>query len=225
MGGPSAETGVLHSGMGVSVSGVEYTHDAVVSTQEAAVTVAAGRLSNAAERIMAVPTLWVMGHLVASTETTSVVSGTRMATGVTVTSAAAVAATESPPSRTVVACEPGVVVHHAGPHDVVGAMTKLLQAQADAMAAQARASVVQNLPAILCFTGEEKDVMEDGFERWIERFEERVQVAGWGSEQKLYQLKLHLEGTAREVLRMLPEQGLIQKGEPWDSPPPPPPLS
>ena len=32
-----------------------------------------------------------------------------------------------------------------------------------------------------------------------------MQVAGWGSEQKLYQLKLHLEGTAREVLRMLPE--------------------
>ena len=32
MGGASAETGVLHSGMGVSVSGVEYTHDAMVST-------------------------------------------------------------------------------------------------------------------------------------------------------------------------------------------------
>ena len=205
MGGPSAETGVLHSGMGVSVSGVEFTHEAVVSTQEAAVTVTAGRLSNAVERIMAVSTLGVMGHLVASTETTSVVSGTRMATGVTATSAAAVAATESPHSRTLVACEPRVVVDHAGPHDVVRAMTTLLQAQADAMAAQARASVVQNLPAILCFTGEEKDVMEDGFERWIERFEERVQVAGWRSEQKLYQLKLHLEGTAREVLRMLPE--------------------
>ena len=38
---------------------------------EAAVTVAAGRLSNAAERIMAAPALGVMGHLIASTETTS----------------------------------------------------------------------------------------------------------------------------------------------------------
>ena len=82
---------------------------------------------------------------------------------------------------TVVACEPEFVVDHAGPHDVIGAMTKLLQAQADAIAAQARASVVQNLPAILCFTGKEKDVMEHEFEQWIERFEERVQVAGWGS--------------------------------------------
>ena len=42
---------MLHSGMGgiVSVSGVEYSHDAMVSTQEAAVSVAAGRLSSAAE--------------------------------------------------------------------------------------------------------------------------------------------------------------------------------
>ena len=71
---------------------MEYTHDGM----EAAVTVAASRLSNAAERIMAAPALGLMGHLVASTETTSAVSGTRMATGVTVTSAAAVAALSHP---------------------------------------------------------------------------------------------------------------------------------
>ena len=42
---------MLHSGMGgsVRVSGVEYSHDAMVSMQEAAVTVAAGRLSSATE--------------------------------------------------------------------------------------------------------------------------------------------------------------------------------
>ena len=41
-----AET-VLQSGMGgsVSVSGVEYSHDAMVSMQEAATTVAAGKSS------------------------------------------------------------------------------------------------------------------------------------------------------------------------------------
>ena len=76
-------------------------------------------------------------------------------------------------------------------------MTKLLQAQADAMAEQARASVVQILPTIPCFTGEEKDVI---FEWWIECFEERVQVAEWGFEQTLYQLNLHQEVMAMEVL-------------------------
>ena len=89
--------------------------------------------------------------------------------------------------------------------NVVDKMAKLLQAQVDAMAAQARASAVQHLPALSCYTGEEKDVMDDGFERWLERFEERSKIACWTPEQQLYQLKLHLEGTARDVFRMLPE--------------------
>ena len=37
---------------------------------------------------------------------------------------------------------------------VVETMTHLLQAQADAMAAQAKAAAVQHLPALPCFTGE-----------------------------------------------------------------------
>ena len=89
--------------------------------------------------------------------------------------------------------------------NVVDTMAKLLQAQVDAMAAQARASAVQHLPALSCYTGEEKDVMDDGFERWLERFEERSKIACWTPEHQLYQLKLHLEGTARDVFRMLPE--------------------
>ena len=44
---------------------------------------------------MAAPASGVMGHLVARTESTSVVSGARMATGVTATSTAAVTVTES----------------------------------------------------------------------------------------------------------------------------------
>ena len=81
--------------------------------------------------------------MVASTETTSVVSGARIATGV------------------MAACEPEFVVDYAGPHDVVRVIMKLLQAQADAIAAQARASVVQNLPAIPSFNGEQEDMMEE----------------------------------------------------------------
>ena len=126
--------------------------------------------------------------LTTSTMPTTVASEPRMATG-TVTSTTMPTTTADPTATP----------------DVVGAMTKLLQAQVDAMAAQARASAVQNLPAIPCYTGEEKDVMDDGFERWIERFEERGKIACWTPEQQLYQLKLHLDGTAREVFRMLPE--------------------
>jgi len=43
--------------------------------------------------------------------------------------------------------------------DVANVMTKLLQAQVDSIAAQARASAMQNLPSIPFYTG---DVMEEG---------------------------------------------------------------
>ena len=48
-------------------------------------------------------------------------------------------------------------------------------------------------------------MMDDGFERWMQRFEEWGKIAYWTAGQYLYQLKLHLDGTAREVFRMLPE--------------------
>ena len=47
---------------------------------------------------------------------------------------------------------------------------------------------------------------DDSFERWIESFEERATLAGWPKDQRLYQLKVHLERTALQVFRMLPEQ-------------------
>ena len=85
-------------------------------------------------------------------------------------------------------------------------MTNLLQAQKEAMAAQAKAVALNNLPSLPCFTGEGKDVTsENGFERWIEKFRERAQFAGWTPEEQLYQLKSHLETTALEVFRMLPD--------------------
>ena len=45
----------------------------------------------------------------------------------------------------------------------VSTMARLLQAQTDAMAAQAKAVAVQNLPSLPCFTGEGSDVMDDGY--------------------------------------------------------------
>ena len=34
---------------------------------------------------------------------------------------------------------------------------------------------------------------DDNFDRWIEHFEERAKLAGWTEEQRVYQLKVHLE--------------------------------
>ncbi len=80
-------------------------------------------------------------------------------------------------------------------------MTRLLEAHTDAIAAQTEATAAQHLPPLKAFTGEGKQVEEDGFERWIEQLEERAKVAGWSAEQKLHQMKLSLEKTVLRVLR------------------------
>ena len=90
------------------------------------------------------------------------------------------------------------------PTVVMQVLNKLVQAQTDVMAAQARAVAVQNLPGIGYFTGEGGDTA-DRFDRWIERFHERAKFAGWSREEQLYQLKLHLDKSALEVFRMLPK--------------------
>ena len=84
-------------------------------------------------------------------------------------------------------------------------MTTLLKAHTEAIAAQTKATAAQHLPPLKAFTGEGKQVEVDGFERWIEQFEERAKVAGWSIEQQLHQLKLLLEKTALRVLRALPD--------------------
>ena len=88
---------------------------------------------------------------------------------------------------------------------MVETMNTFLQAQAEAMAAHARATAAQQLPALPLYTGEGKQAADDGFERWIERFKERAKVAGWTTEHQLYQLKVHLDQTASDVFRMIPE--------------------
>ena len=61
---------------------------------------------------------------------------------------------------------------------MVETMTTFLQTQAEAMAAHARATAAQQLPALPLYTGEGKQAADDGFERWIDRFKERAKVAG-----------------------------------------------
>ena len=88
------------------------------------------------------------------------------------------------------------------PTEVMEVLNKLVQVQTDVMAAQARATAVQNLPSVGCFTGGGDTA--DRFDGWIERFEERAKFAGWSGDEQLYQLKLHLDKSALEVFRMLP---------------------
>lgn len=84
-------------------------------------------------------------------------------------------------------------------HDVVGTMTRLVQAQT-------RAVALQQLPPLRSFTGEGKDVLDNGFEQWLERFLELARYAGWSQEEQLYQLKSRLDKSAQETFRMLPEE-------------------
>ena len=67
------------------------------------------------------------------------------------------------------------------------------------------AAAAQQLPALPLYTGEGKQAVDDGFERWVERFKERAKVAGWTTEHQLYQLKVHLDQTANDVFRMIQE--------------------
>ena len=79
---------------------------------------------------------------------------------------------------------------------LVATMAKLLKAQTEAIAAQTQAAAAQHLPPLKPFTGEDVQVGEKTFERWLELFEERAKLAGWEPTQQLHQLKLLLDKTA-----------------------------
>lgn len=52
----------------------------------------------------------------------------------------------------------------------------------------------------LCkFSGEDIDSDKGSIDRWIEQFEVRAKMMGWNDEQKLFQLKAHLEKTAERA--------------------------
>ena len=72
-----------------------------------------------------------------------------------------VASLISPPPTTTTTTDP-----------VVQSMAQLLQAQTEAMAAQAKAAMLQNLPALAGYSGEGTDISDDGFDKWIKRFQE-----------------------------------------------------
>lgn len=77
------------------------------------------------------------------------------------------------------------------------------------MAAQSRAVATQHLPRLPVYTGEGRQITEDGFDRWVEKLKERSRICDWTPEQKLYQMKLHLDKIAAEVFHMLPEEDRV----------------
>ena len=74
------------------------------------------------------------------------------------------------------------------------------------MTAQVQAMAAQSFPPLDKFTGEDCHTDEGSFDRWVEHFEERAKIAGWKGEQKLLQLKAHLQKTAEHSFRMMPEK-------------------
>ena len=81
-------------------------------------------------------------------------------------------------------------------------MAKFFETQSQLLAAQVQAA---SLPPLVCFDGHsEGDDTE--FVLWIERFEERAQLAKWTEETKLCQLRLHLTKLADQVFQMLPKE-------------------
>ena len=79
-------------------------------------------------------------------------------------------------------------------------ITRLFEAQTQLFAAQVHAAT---LPPLANFKGQNAADDDDGFERWLEKFEERAKLAKWTDEAKLCQLKLHLVDTADQVFRAL----------------------
>ena len=92
-----------------------------------------------------------------------------------------------------------------GSQSLVATMSQLLKAHTEAIAAQTQAATAQHLPPLKPYTGEGKQIEEDGVDRWLEQFEERAKIFGWSAVQQLHQLKMLLEKTALRVFRMLPD--------------------
>ena len=92
-----------------------------------------------------------------------------------------------------------------GTVDVMHSVTQLLDAQGVMMAAHVQAMAAQTVPPLCKFTGEDIHSEDDSFERWIEGFEERARAMDWKDEQRLFQLKAHLDKTAEHAVRLLSE--------------------
>ena len=65
-------------------------------------------------------------------------------------------------------------------------VTELVQRQTAMIDAQTRAMSAQGLPPMPYYSGEGIQSSEEGFDKWIEQFEERAKLAGWSEDHKRY---------------------------------------
>ena len=85
----------------------------------------------------------------------------------------------------------------------VSNLAQLVKTQTDLVAAQTRAMSAQTLPPMSHFSGEGVQSGEDGFDCWLEQFEERVKLVGWSEDHKKYQLKMLLDRNVFQAYRLL----------------------
>ena len=89
-------------------------------------------------------------------------------------------------------------------------VTQLLQAQKEMMAAQVEAMATNSIPPLKVFSGDDFHTEDGSFDRWLENFEDRAKAANWNDNQKLFQLKSHLEKTAAHVVRMMSREERVK---------------
>ena len=89
-------------------------------------------------------------------------------------------------------------------------VTQLLQAQRDMMAAQIEAIATNSVPPLKLFSGDDVHTEDGSFDRWLEQFDDRAKAANWNENQKLFQLKSHLEKTAAHVVRVMPSEERVK---------------
>ena len=97
------------------------------------------------------------------------------------------------------------IVALGGGGELIQQLSQLVQTQTAMVAAQTRVMSAQSLPPIPTYSGEGEHTLEDGFERWIEQFEERARLAEWSEDLRRYHLKMGLSKTAFQTYPLLPD--------------------
>ena len=78
------------------------------------------------------------------------------------------------------------------------------------MAAQIEAIAINSVPPLKLFIGDDVHTEDGSFDRWLEQFDDRAKAVNWNENQKLFQLKSHLEKTAAHVVRMMPSEEQVK---------------
>ena len=98
-------------------------------------------------------------------------------------------------------------VLEGGEHPMlIESMAKLLKAKTEMLAAQAQATVARGSPLCLAFRARTSSPRMIGLSAELSPLRSEHPLAGWSKDQRLYQLKVHLERTALQVFCVMPEQ-------------------